>query len=148
MNKKVVLILGTGHCGSTLLDLVLGSNSRISSLGELNHLRPNVQKDNPFWNSNLLNRLNTYYRFRTNRIISFDYHRFVSSRLFENRKLLYFELLKETGSEVLIDSAKTVTWVKRSFFHLVKSKDIEPVIIQIERNPLAVVNSYFRKYKG
>ena len=32
---KVAFILGTGHCGSTLLDLILGSHSKLFSLGEV-----------------------------------------------------------------------------------------------------------------
>ena len=32
---KIVFIIGTGHCGSTLLDLLLGSHSKAISLGEV-----------------------------------------------------------------------------------------------------------------
>ena len=31
---KVVFIMGAGHCGSTLLDLIVGSHSNAFSLGE------------------------------------------------------------------------------------------------------------------
>jgi len=34
-NKQVVFVMGAGHCGSTLLDLILGSHSECFSLGEL-----------------------------------------------------------------------------------------------------------------
>src|SRR3954447_898046 len=36
--QKLVYILGTGRCGSTLLDLMLGSHPLIHSTGELDYL--------------------------------------------------------------------------------------------------------------
>lgn len=36
--KRVVFIMSTGHSGSTLLELILGSQSRIFVLGEFIHL--------------------------------------------------------------------------------------------------------------
>ena len=38
--RKVVFILGSGHCGSTLLDLMLGAHSRIVGLGEMSGAQP------------------------------------------------------------------------------------------------------------
>jgi Sulfotransferase family len=39
---KYVYICSAGHSGSTLLDLLLGSHSRIASLGEIDHLPKNL----------------------------------------------------------------------------------------------------------
>jgi len=39
---KYVYICSAGHSGSTLLDLLLGSHSRIASLGEIDHLSKNL----------------------------------------------------------------------------------------------------------
>jgi hypothetical protein len=36
---KVIFILGSGHCGSTLLDLILDSHSKVFSVGEIGDLR-------------------------------------------------------------------------------------------------------------
>jgi hypothetical protein len=38
MNKKVISILSTGHSGSTLLDIILGSIPEVFSMGEVRHL--------------------------------------------------------------------------------------------------------------
>jgi len=39
---KYVYICSAGHSGSTLLDLILGSHSKIKSLGEVSHLPKNI----------------------------------------------------------------------------------------------------------
>lgn len=39
---KYVYICSAGHSGSTLLDLLLGSHSRLASLGEISHLSKNI----------------------------------------------------------------------------------------------------------
>ncbi len=47
---KVLYILGTGHCGSTLLDMMLNAHPRITGLGEVENLRryiPHGEKDLP-----------------------------------------------------------------------------------------------------
>lgn len=44
---RYIYICSAGHSGSTLLDLLLGSHPRITSLGELSHLSKNVALDTP-----------------------------------------------------------------------------------------------------
>lgn len=44
---KYVYICSAGHSGSTLLDLLLGSHSRIASLGEIDHLSKNLALNTP-----------------------------------------------------------------------------------------------------
>ena len=39
VQKQVVFIMGTGHCGSTLLELILGSHPQIMALGEVSQLK-------------------------------------------------------------------------------------------------------------
>ena len=39
---KYLYICSAGHSGSTLLDLLLGSHTRIESLGEVSHLPKNI----------------------------------------------------------------------------------------------------------
>lgn len=141
--KQVVFILGTGHCGSTLIDLILGSNKKIRSLGEINSLMNNELKNNGFWNSDLIKKVEKHFRFKKNKIISFDFYRFPRSKIFENRKDLYQTIFQNTPEEILIDSSKQLAWVKRGVSHV--GEDIEPKIIYLFRNPLAVINSYKRK---
>lgn len=63
--KQIVHIIGSGHSGSTLLDMILGGHSLISSLGEASFLHYNVREHKkldvctcgrhvlecPFWSS-------------------------------------------------------------------------------------------------
>lgn len=44
---KYIYICAAGHSGSTLLDLLLGSHSRIASLGEIDHLSKNLALNSP-----------------------------------------------------------------------------------------------------
>lgn len=146
MNKQVIFIAGTGHCGSTLIDLVLGSNDEVKSLGELKSLQKNVPPYNQFWTPELISKLKTHYRYKNNRIISYNYHRFPKSKLFENRSHLYSTLFENSkGERILIDSSKDLFWIKRGYFHLQNSQ-IASKILHIEREPIAVINSYSRKY--
>jgi hypothetical protein len=46
-DRHLVHIVGSGHSGSTLLDMLLGSHSRISSLGEAYFLYFNVNNSTP-----------------------------------------------------------------------------------------------------
>ena len=42
---KNVYICSAGHSGSTLLDMLIGSHSKIESLGEITHLPKNIALD-------------------------------------------------------------------------------------------------------
>ncbi len=64
---RYIYICAAGHSGSTLLDLVLGSHSRVESLGEISHLSKNISLNTKcscgqdvlscnFW-SNIIDRL-------------------------------------------------------------------------------------------
>jgi hypothetical protein len=44
-DTKYIYICGAGHSGSTLLDLVLGSHSQITSLGEITHFQRIVREN-------------------------------------------------------------------------------------------------------
>lgn len=45
--KTLVYIAGSGHSGSTLLDLILGGHDRIAALGEIHRLYVSANKDTP-----------------------------------------------------------------------------------------------------
>lgn len=46
MNKiKLIYILGLGHSGSTLLDLILGSHSKLESVGEIKNLEEYIKNE-------------------------------------------------------------------------------------------------------
>ncbi|MFW6025684.1 MAG: sulfotransferase [Candidatus Woesearchaeota archaeon] len=50
---KVIYIVGSGHCGSTLLDLIIGSSPEVFSVGELAFY--NIYRNNEKYNKNSTN---------------------------------------------------------------------------------------------
>lgn len=146
---KVIFILGTGHCGSTLLDLILGSHSKMFSLGEVYRV---VSSEPPvpicdicegpcdFWKPELLSKLQTSYSNsipqRILRKIGFVEPKEVS---------FYKALAQASQKQILIDSSKNPGWINRNGNALRASK-IQPILIYLSRDGRAVVNSYYRKY--
>ncbi|SHI37703.1 hypothetical protein SAMN04488096_101346 [Mesonia phycicola] len=147
--KKVIFIIGTGHCGSTLLDLLLGSHSEMVSLGEVYKVL-NFENEVPvcnicgenceLWTPELRDRLIKYY----NPSIS----QRVLAKLFSKQKkefLFYSKIFQDTGKDILVDSSKNAGWILRNGKVLVEN-GIKPILIYLSRDGRAVVNSYFRKY--
>jgi hypothetical protein len=152
--KKVVFIMGAGHCGSTLLDLVLGSHSIGFSLCELNAIHKSVDHDKgeyfkicsvcknkcPIWNDRASERILSLYFSRKNRFRSAVGK---LTRYFFNP---YNIICDWTGKSMLIDSSKHPIWFKRQLVHARIGAPIEPYLIYLTRDGRAVVNSYLRKY--
>jgi len=147
---KVVLILGTGHCGSTLLDLILSSHSQCVGVGELKALRKKLNSNKSatksteggFWNDDLMKKLLPYLDEKSLfKRIMFA----LMPGLSRNRVIIYQEIQKKAEKSILIDSSKDINWVKRSMDQLVRN-GIEPYLIYLNRDPIAVTNSYYKKY--
>lgn len=147
--KKVIFILGTGHCGSTLLDLILGGHSKMFSLGEVYRV---VSTDIPepicdicddackFWNPRLLKDLNNSYNDNMVKRIARKFN------LIETKEVSFYQKLsKASRKSILVDSSKNPGWIKRNG-RLLRLSGIDPVLIYLSRDGRAVVNSYFRKY--
>lgn len=146
---KVVLILGTGHCGSTLLDLILGSHSKMFSLGEVYRVvssDPPVpicdicEEDCEFWKPTLLKSIQNIYTDNLPKQIG--------------RKLgvleaievsFYKKLFEASKKNILVDSSKNPGWINRNG-KVLESSNIKPILLYLSRDGRAVVNSYFRKY--
>lgn len=146
---KVVFVLGTGHCGSTLLDLILGSHSEMFSLGEVYRI---VDTDLPepicdicegqceFWKPKLLQSIrNSYTDSLPQRIGR-------KAGLIEKKEVYFYrKLFNASQKNILIDSSKKPGWINRNR-KKVKSSNIDPILIYLSRDGRAVVNSYYRKY--
>lgn len=146
---KVAFILGTGHCGSTLLDLILGSHTEMFSLGEVYRVvssNPPVpicdicDEDCEFWKPELLKSIQSLYTDNLPKQIG--------------RKLgvleaievsFYRKLFEASRNNILVDSSKNPGWISRNGRKL-RASNIEPVLIYLSRDGRAVVNSYYRKY--
>lgn len=154
MKRTVVFIMGAGHCGSTLLDLILGSHSRAFSLGEFSRISTVLDKGPgvasaicgvcdgrcAFWDERVSSTLlRALYSTKTplNKL---------SARLLRQLTNPYAMLLRASGRPIAVDSSKRVAWIGRQLRPARVWHDIQPALIYLGRDGRAVVSSYFRKY--
>ena len=152
--KKVVFIMGAGHCGSTLLDLLLGSHSSGFSLAEFHVISRIIDSTKPikpkicvtckgscdFWDKRVsLPKLANFYS--NKRILNKAKGRIL--RYFFNPYNILFEASQK---EMLIDSSKNPYWFKKQLTPTYMWKHITPYLIFLKRDGRAIVNSYLRKY--
>ena len=150
--------MGTGHSGSTLIDLILGSHSRSFSLGEFSWVSKNLDEDGKlvipvcsicgdgcvFWDHKAsLPLLETYFKHGNskNPVVRKVYGRTASARV-----NIYEKLFEWSGADVLVDSSKAISWIRRQLLPWWHWKNQSPFLIYIYRDGRAVVNSYKRKY--
>lgn len=151
--KKVVFVMGNGHSGSTLLELILGSHPQVRALGEITNLRKVVDIDDAeirichvcegrceFWNGKV--DIDVLRRHFSHRGPFAPLGRAISN----TRNALYRHLFEQTGARVLVDGSKGVSWISRQLRPAWKWGDISPFLLHIVRDGRAVVNSKLRKY--
>lgn len=120
---KIVYILGAGHCGSTLLDMLLNGHSRIQGLGEAG------RKTNP---PSLLQMIGI--RLGTNKNPR-QVH-------YAANHLKYISCIgRITGKDVLVDSSKF--WQR---LLLLSAASPHLKVIHLVRDGRAVLHSYDKKY--
>ena len=154
MVKKVVFIMGPGHCGSTLLDLILGSHSNTFSLAELHAISKRLEfakRGNTclcgicsgkcaFWDEQAsFSVLKLFYsrKSKLSRVL------FKLSRYFFNP---YHFIFRWSNKSILIDSSKQPYWFNSQLTPSYTWKNIVPYLIYLSRDGRAVINSYLRKY--
>lgn len=167
MKKKVVFIMGTAHCGSTLLTLVLGSHSNCRALGEVSNL-PEFhrqerspcsvcQGDCQFWGNTLSNQdMQTLSQgFAERRIhphIPLKLEKAVRGLLKNDQVFNPYSLIAaKTNEAVLIDSTKTVYWLEKKLAaREFQAGKLDAQLIHLIRDGRAVMNSYSRRkqYRG
>ena len=150
---KVVFIMGAGHCGSTLLDLILGSHSKAFSLGEFKQFNSRLQAseagsgevcgvcavDCPVWQGELLKKLKPV-------LGNGQGVRRVVTALGRRLRNPYKTLNESIEQDVIIDSSKHPIWIRNRLAPRYLWKDVQPYLIYLHRDGRAVTNSYFRKY--
>jgi NAD-dependent dihydropyrimidine dehydrogenase PreA subunit len=152
--RKVVFIMGVGHSGSTLLELLLSSHPRVFGLGELANLRGKIdvphpdmshlcsicEEGCPYWNDRAqLSILKTYFSYRNPLT-------FLPRQGYRLYRSIYRYLFDWFDHEILIDSSKRASWIRRQLWPNYHWRTISPVLLYITRDPRGVVNSYLRKY--
>lgn len=156
VEKRVIFIMGVGHSGSTLLELILGSHSKILGLGELANLQEKLDSGPPdsvrlcsicpdeceYWNDRAdLQVLNKYFSNR-------KWYSTLVRQIYRQRKSIYQYFFDWFDAPILVDSSKRVSWIQRQLHPSLHWRKITPVLIYITRDGRAVVNSYLRKYAG
>jgi hypothetical protein len=147
---KLIYITGSGHSGSTLTDLILGSHSSIESVGELNKLPEYVSPHSSrsddrkfctcgihiekcdYWNS-ILNQIDNPLAYEINNIDTFN----------RNNHELIKQILNFTGKSILVDSSKNFNRLKK----LIESELFDITVIHLVRDVRAVAYSKLRKQK-
>ncbi|MBD3311255.1 MAG: hypothetical protein GF349_02005 [Candidatus Magasanikbacteria bacterium] len=160
---NIVFILGSGHCGSTLLDLILDCHSKIIGVGEFENvgkeklcscgrdfeeceLWKNILKHRDLSKLKifrtkkdfLLNKNNFYYYKKEMRSVDLNSYITENENMFD-QVLGFFDQKKD----FIVDSSKNVD----RFELLFKSNYIRPIILHVVRDGRAVTWSYFKKYK-
>lgn len=149
---KILYILGSGHSGSTLTDLILGSHSEVESAGEIEKYWK--LSSDVFLSSNKIRRMCTCGKF----IDDCDYWRSIAARLnlqlddpeqktesskeFEIKNYALIKaILKVSEKKIFCDSSKSTLRLEK----LLGSERFNVQIIHLVRDPRAVAYSTKRK---
>jgi hypothetical protein len=149
--RKVIFIVGVSHCGSTLLDLIMGSHSKAFSLGELKNLPGRIEKQIcgvcadrcEFWDKTVSHDMLRSYVSGSGggSLRSFYYKKFGSFRF-----NIYKYLMDLSSKDIMIDSSKSTAWVRRQLRPRWHWQKIVPYFVYLTRDGRAVTNSLLRKY--
>lgn len=146
--------MGPGHCGSTMLDLILGSHSSAMSFAELHTITRfvsgsisssagicSVCGDNcVFWNQKVNWRILKLFYTRRN----LAWRALSKAARFCMSPYVFFSYW--SGKNLLIDSSKNPEWFNCQLPKIPFPPRINPYLIYLVRDGRAIVNSYFRKY--
>jgi hypothetical protein len=162
--KKLVFILGTAHCGSTLLSLILGSHSRCFNVGEISNLPRLYNNNKPicsicegecsFWDREFskkeLEMLSTgLSNCRVNKFIPLKMEKFYRELINDQLFKPYSLVASKTDADVIIDSTKTLYWIENGLkLKELNSSHFETYILYIVRDGRAVLNSYLKRDKS
>ena len=159
MKKKVLFILGTAHCGSTLLSLILNSSPQCFTVGELSNL-PTIYSNNQtssqehldFWYLN-------YDREERHKLaLGLSNKRITAAIPLKVEKLVrelvndpifrpYSTIASKTCADLLIDSTKTIYWISSMLRLKELKKEFDVYLLHLVRDGRAVLNSYLKKRK-
>ena len=165
----VVYIIGSGHCGSTLLDLVLDSHSKIIGVGEL-YQYPKQKKEQKglictcgkkviecnFWKQvfeDIEPKFN-FKVFRSKKDFLLNKKKFFELDKGPDRKInlknyielheeIYNRILHISGEKVVVDSSKDPDRAEL----LLGSNKLSIILLHLVRDGRAVAWSYKKKYK-
>jgi len=158
---KVLYILGSGHCGTTLLNLILDSHSQIIGLGEIESLdkQPVCSCGEPvascrFWKDVMNEQASPCLRlYRRKWDFILDRNKYLRKTKGSWEPVFDMDALKQANFElytrVLTKSGKQIIADKGYYRAELLGGDarVRPVIVHIVRDGRAVVWSYMKKYQ-
>ena len=163
MQKKVIFIMSSGHSGSSLLSVILGSHLDCFSAGELQGLPIGYRNQTPidcvnmtsdFWENTfgqegLQQLANVLGNTRLNKYVPLKIEKKI--REFFKRDQIFnpysFMFTKLNNKSIIIDSSKAYAWIKKRIMaEEFISGIVEAYLIYLVRDGRAVVNSFLRKY--
>ena len=127
--RQLVLILAVGHTGSTLLDLLIGSHSHCTSLGEFIHFKK-YYKNRRFDCPSCGNDCECWRKF---------YEHAASLPIYE-------AAFGAFGTPILIDSSKQINWARKALSYADTTPETQIKIIRLQRNGIATLNKAVRKH--
>jgi len=170
----VIYLLGSGHCGSTLLDLIMDSHSQIVGVGELTNWPFSKERQSktictcgkslskcPFWQEvfkNIPNKLQfstpklEIHRKKIDFLLNRKRYVFASAkakkvdleRYLKLNEKIYENILTVSGKKIVFDSSKDVERANV----LLASDKLEVILLHLVRDGRGVSYSYKRKYGG
>lgn len=152
MKKKVLFILGTAHCGSTLLSLILDSHPQCFTVGELSNL-PALNKKgklDDFWShqfsqKELQNLSLGLSNARISPAIPLKIEKFFREIVNDDIFRPYSIIASKTPTDIIVDSTKTIYWISSMLRLKELKKEFDIYLLHLVRDGRAVVNSYLKK---
>jgi len=145
---SVIFILGSGHCGSTLLDLLLDTQPGVAGLGEVTRLDKGERctcgaapEQCPYW-STVLPGIDGPIQCRRGKLAFFGNQRPPCWReAQQTNEALYKRAADAWQAQTLVDSSK-----KADHAELMSGGDVvTPVLVHLVRDGRAVTHSYMKK---
>jgi Sulfotransferase family len=156
-------ILGSGHCGSTLLDLMLNGHSEVLGLGEVVGLKSDFKalisdeaREFPQWYRSFWNEVKRRYESLSGEPfeqINVSHPTWKTLRSWrpadleawtQYNKMLFSCIQQISGARILTDSSK----FPHRLYLLQRSRIFDIRVIHLVRDGRAVINSYIRKYNN
>jgi len=161
---KLILVVGVGHSGSTILDLIMNAHSQIFGVGEISHYKRmrdhnalcgcgKIMKECFFWN-NIVKDVNWNFlpligRSFLNMIFFSENYVYIEDGVYKKLDIekyidefekIYENILKVSGKKIIFDSSKDPDRVEL----LIKSGKFDIVLLHLVRNGKGTVYSHIK----